>query len=299
MRRTLGPVSRAVRNALVLLSFPSGGVCAELPDISSVPPDLTLPAVSQTAAAPGLRVPVAAPGWEATAAYHLLYLPTDWKPSAKFPVLVEWTGNQYKSQSGDSCSGTPEGASLGFGISGGVGCIWLTPPYLDNSGKHPVSTWWGSAPEYNPQPTLAYCRTAVRDVCERFGGDPARVVLAGFSRGAIAVNYLGLHDAETAQLWRGFICYSHYDGVRRWNWSGTDTESANARLKRLAGRPQFVCGEAANAEETRLFLERSDLLGAGDFTFLCTGFRNHNDAWILRPSEARTKLREWFREVVR
>jgi hypothetical protein len=299
MRSKSGAVSRALRTAIALLSFPSGGVCAELPDISSVPPDLTVPAVSQRAAAPGLRVPVAAPGWEATAAYHLLYLPTDWKPSAKFPVLVEWTGNQYKSPTGDSCSGTPEGASLGFGISGGVGCIWLTLPYLDNSGKHPVSTWWGNAPEYDPQPTLAYCRTAVRDVCERFGGDPARVVLAGFSRGAIAVNYLGLHDAETAQLWRGFICYSHYDGVRGWNWSGTDTGSATARLKRLAGRPQFVCGEAANADDTRLYLERSGLLGAGDFTFLGTGFRNHNDTWILRPSEARTKLREWFREVVR
>jgi hypothetical protein len=298
MRSTLMTVSRTFRTAIALLSFTSGAVCAELPDIESVPPDLTLPAVIQAPPAPGLRVPAPAPGWEATTAYHLLYLPTNWKPSTKFPVLVEWTGNQYKSPTGDSCPGTPEGAKLGFGISGGVDCIWLTLPYLDNSGKHAVSTWWGNAPEYDPRPTLAYCRAAVRDVCERFGGDPARVVLAGFSRGAIAVNYLGLHDAETAQLWRGFICYSHYDGVRRWNWSNTDTESATARLKRLAGRPQFVCGEANNAEETRLFLERSGLLRAGAFTFLSTGFRNHNDAWLLRPSEQRTQLRTWFRQLV-
>ncbi len=298
IRLNPGPVSSAFRPALVLLALASEAVCAELPDLSSVPPDLILPAVSRTTPAPGLRIPAAAPGWEATAVSHLLYLPTDWKPAAKFPVLVEWTGNQYKGPTGDSCAGTPEGAKLGFGISGGGGCIWLTLPYLDNSGKQPVTTWWGNAPEYDPEPTLAYCRAAVREVCERFGGDSSRVVLAGFSRGAIAVNYLGLHDAETSRLWRGFVCYSHFDGVRRWNWSGTDKESAAARLKRLAGRAQFVCGEAANAEDTRLFLERNRLLGLGEFTFCSTGFRNHDDAWILRPSEARTRLREWFRQVV-
>lgn len=298
IRRTPGSVSDAFRIVLVLLAITAGAVCAELPDISSVPPDLALPTVSHTAPGPGLRVPITAPGWEATAVSHLLYLPADWKAAARFPVLVEWTGNQYKSPTGDACPGTPEGAKLGFGISGGEGCIWLALPYLDNPGKQPVTTWWGNAPEYDPQPTLAYCRAAVRDVCERFGGDPYRVVLAGFSRGAIAVNYLGLHDAETARLWRGFVCYSHYDGVRRWPFPDSHMESAAARIKRLAGRPQFVCGEAANAEDTRLFLERNGQLGLGEFTFCGTGFRNHNDAWILRPSEARTRLREWFRKVV-
>lgn len=29
------------------------------------------------------------------------------------------------------------------------------------------------------------------------------------------------------------------------------------------------------------------------FTFMPTGFRNHNDAWILRPSSARDALRKW------
>jgi hypothetical protein len=34
---------------------------------------------------------------------------------------------------------------------------------------------------------------------ENFGGDASAVVLTGFSRGAIACGYLGMHDDETAK----------------------------------------------------------------------------------------------------
>ncbi len=34
------------------------------------------------------------------------------------------------------------------------------------------------------------------------------------------------------------------------------------------------------------------------FTFVETGFRNHDDAWILRPSAARTQLRKWLAQVL-
>ena len=36
----------------------------------------------------------------------------------------------------------------------------------------------------------------------------------------------------------------------------------------------------------------------GKFTFQSTGFRNHNDAWVLRPSPARKALRKWLVEVL-
>jgi hypothetical protein len=294
LRSLLLGVSVAFLRATAL-SAPESG----LPDIASVPPDLVVPPVTHGAPAPGLRVPDTAKGWDSANIHHLLYLPTDWQPSGSFPLLVEWTGNQYKNPTGDICSGEPEGAKLGFGISGGKGSIWLTLPYLDDSGKQTVSSWWGTAPTHDPEPTLAYCRSAVREVCARFGGDSKRVVLTGFSRGSIAANYLGLHDNETSRLWRGFVCYSHYDGVLRWRLPGSDAASAVERLRRLGGRPQFVCGENQNSEQTRLFLEKNDLLQLGAFTFCPTGFRNHNDAWVLRPSAARDSLREWFQELVR
>ena len=97
---------------------------------------------------------------------------------------------------------------------------------------------------------LRYARATVRYVCENLGGDESRVVLAGFSRGAIAANFLGLHDDETARLWRAFVCYSQYDGVRSWPYPGSDRASALLRLRRLGGRPQFICGETTNADDT-------------------------------------------------
>ncbi len=267
----------------------------ELPDLRSVPADLEVPAMTTGEPAAGRRVRQTTSGWEQTAVYHALYLPTDWQAGAKFPVIVEWPGNgNFRNAFGDECHGVPEGCNLGYGVTAGVGAIWVCAPFVDGAGKGIAPTWWGSPPAYEREPTLAYVRATVQEVCAKFGGDPARVILAGFSRGSIAANCLGLHDDATARLWSAFICYSHYDGVRtNWPYPGADRESARARLARLAGRPQFICGENTNADQTRQFLQGA----TGDFTFVGTGFRNHNDAWTLRPGPAREQLRAWFRRV--
>lgn len=266
----------------------------ELPDLRSVPADLAVPPMTNETPAAGRRVRAVTPGWEKTDVYHALYLPAGWRADGKRSVIVELPGNGgYRNAYGDECSGRPEGCNLGFGTSREA--IWVSAPFLDAAGQGIAEKWWGDPPRHDEAPTLAYLRATVRDVCAHWGGDASRVVLAGFSRGAIAVNRLGLHDDETARLWRAFICYSHYDGVRPWPFPGSDRESAAARLARLGGRPQFICGEGANAEQTREYLRGQP----GAFTFTGTGFRNHNDAWILRPSPARERLREWWREVVR
>lgn len=62
---------------------------------------------------------------------------------------------------------------------------------------------------------------------------------------SIACNYIGLHDDEIAALWRGFICHSHYDGVRKWDYAGSDRQSAAIRLGRLRDRPQFISHETS------------------------------------------------------
>lgn len=274
--------------------FAAVAPAAELPDIRTIPPDLTVPAMSKGAPAAAQRVRQTTTGWENTTVYHTLYLPTNWRADAKWPVIVEWPGNGgFKNALGDECHGVPEGCNLGYGITAGAGAIWVCAPFVDASGKGIAEKWWGDAPTYDPEPTLAYVRATVREVCARFGGDASRVVLAGFSRGAIAVNRLGLHDDETAKLWRAFICYSHYDGVRTWPFPGNDRPAAAVRLARLQGRPQFICGENTNADSTREYLTGQN----GAFTFTGTGFRNHNDAWVLRPSGARDALREWWKSV--
>jgi hypothetical protein len=291
---------RCLNLGLLTALLTSLHVAAELPDVSTVAPDLTVPEMTQGEPVPGVRVRHTTPGWEKTEVYGALYLPPEWKTGARFPVIVEWAGNGgYKNSFGDISTGRPEGSKLGYGLTEGQGVIWLCVPYLNHAGTANALTWWGDGPAFDPEPTLSYCRAAVREVCEKYGGDEKRVVLAGFSRGAIACNYLGLHDDETAKLWCGFIAYSHYDGVRKWPYPDSDRAAAAARLQRLGLRPQFICGEADNADDTRKYLAETGRLEKGDFTIVGTGFRNHNDAWVLRPSEPRTQLRAWLAKVLR
>ena len=260
---------------------------AELPDLRSVPPDLVVPTLSEGPPAAGKRV---------RHGLSVLYLPTDWKADAKWPMIVELAGNGgYTNKYGDVSTGLPEGSNLGYGLSAGRGFIWLCVPYLNTKGDQIAIKWWGDAPGYDPQPTLKNLRETVKSVCHDYSGDEAKIVLAGFSRGAIACNYLGLHDDETAKLWCAYFAYSHYDGVKKWPYPGSDRESALLRLNRLGNRPQFICGEGSNAQETEAYLR--PLLPNTDLIFLSTGFRNHNDAWTLRPSPARDKAREWLKRV--
>jgi len=262
------------------------------PDISSVPADLVVPPVSDTAPAAGRRVSQSLPAYQGTDVHHLLYLPADWKPGRTYPVIVEYAGNgNYANQFGDVSEGTVEGSKLGYGISGGRGFIWLCLPYVNSAEKKNQPLWWGDV-----EATVQYAKDAVRMVCEKFGGDPKRVVLTGFSRGSIACNYIGLHDDEIAKLWRAFIPYSHYDGVRRWPYADNSAADALVRLRRLNGRPQFIIHENS-VEETREYLTKTGVTGA--FTFRTLGFRNHNDSWALRDIPERREVRKWLKTVVK
>jgi hypothetical protein len=265
-------------------------------DIRDVPADLTVPGMGDGVPVAGKRVRQVHPDYKGTSVHHALYLPDDWIPGKSYPVIVEYTGNGgYRNEFGDACDGRVEGASLGYGISGGSGCIWIVLPYLSESGTANVTKWWGDAPTFRPDATVAYAKKTVPWVCKEYGGDPDRVVLAGFSRGSIACNYIGLHDDEIAKLWKAFVCYSHYDGERTgWPYPNVDKPSAIRRLKRLGGRPQYILSEAGT-EGIRKFIESTGI--PGDFTYAATGFRNHNDAWVLRPSPARDALRLWLQKV--
>ncbi len=304
--RCLGLTTGALIAAVATLGLLalSSVTFAKAPDIDSVAADLVVPRMTQGEPAAGRRVQQTIPSYRGTAVHHALYLPFDWQRGRRYPVLVEYAGNgDYRNEYGDVSTGRVEDSKLGFGISAGRGCIWVCMPYLDGAGKKNVTKWWGDAPDYAAGPTLDYCKRAVPWICSEYGGDPKAVFLMGFSRGAIACNYLGLYDDGIARLWRGFVAYSHYDGVvTSWGYPGADRAAAVKRLRRLEGRPQFICHEVtadarASLSATKAYLEATKT--KAPFTFMETGFRNHSDAWALRPSPARAALRKWLREVLR
>ena len=255
-------------------------------DLGEIPADLKTPVMTNEKPMAGKRVKQVNKDYTGTEVYHALYLPVDWKPGKKYPVIVEYAGNKW----GMTSLGTVEGSSLGYGISGGKGVIWICMPFVDSEHKRNAVTWWGDVAA-----TVAYCKRALKRICEEFGGDPELLFIAGFSRGAIACNYIGLHDDEISTLWRGFICHSHYDGVKKWGYPGSDRVSAARRLKRLGKRPQWISHESSVAQ-TRKYLEQA--YPAGNFQFQSMSFRAHVDTWVLRDIPERKEVREWFWGVV-
>lgn len=273
-------------------------LCCALPLLAAeklydIAPDLVVPQVEAAAPVAGKRVRATTAGWERTDVYHALYLPPDWQPAAKMPVLVEYAGNGgFRNSLGDTSDGTVEGCVIGYGLSGGSNFIWVTLPFVQvtNGVKRNAANWWGDVAE-----TKRYCIATVKDICARFGGDSDRVILCGFSRGAIACNFIGLHDDEIAKLWRGFFCHSHYDGVREnWPYTGADRASAHTRLQRLGNRPQWISHEGSIAATQDYLRDTS-----GNFTFATLPFPNHSSAWLLRDLPIRSQARAWLRDVAR
>jgi len=261
--------------------------------------DLVTPAMTDEEPAPGRRVRQTAPEYEGTDVYHALYLPTDWRQGGKYPVLVEYTGNRYPVS---GSTGEVRHANLGYGLSGGKGLIWVSMAYVEEDRKRNAVTWWGDL-----EATVDYCKMTVPRVCEQFGGDAGNVFICGFSRGAIAANFLGLADDSIAKLWKGFIAHDHYDGVREWPYPGSDRQSALERLKRLDGRPQLISQNGSTAV-TQDYLRPHAALGEFSFLDVPVGelfdipegeiVHPHTDRWMCKESPYRRQAREWLAEAI-
>jgi hypothetical protein len=147
---------------------------------------------------------------------------------------------------------------------------------------------------------VRFLADTVRFAIGAYNADPARVVIAGFSRGAVGVNYLGLADDAVASLWAASVAYAHYDGqpMDATNpYPDAGPPASYERLRRLGRRPQYIVAELNGSRaETEPYIEASGV--PINATYAETGFCNHNDGWVLRPSPARDALRAWFWKAV-
>jgi hypothetical protein len=221
------------------------------------------------------------PEYAQTAVYHTLYLPTDWQPGRKYPVIVEYVGNGYN----------VEDESLGYGLSGGSGFIWICMPTVGGTPLYNVPWWWG-----NLDTTKDYCLKTIRHVCENYGGDPSAIILTGFSRGSIACNYIGLSDDNIADTWLAFIPHSAYDGTYAWGYTGDDPASAYTRLLRLKGRAQHISQDTAEVNPWSYLAATG--LNMTPFTIRTLPFSTHTDQWVLTPIQLRRDTRAWLQQVV-
>lgn len=262
--------------------------------------------LSQGEPTAGKRVAVTPVEYAETDVHHTVYLPQDWTADGEsLPIIFEYTGNHFPAS---GSTGEVADAGLGFGLSAGQ-FIWVTLPFISNDHRRNQITWWG-----DEQATVEYAKVNVPRIIKQFSADPDQVFLCGFSRGAIAVNYIGLHDDEIASLWTAFITHDHFDGVREWKGTGWGSplaryrSEARERLKRVGDRPYLICQNGSYGSEEFI---RNLLPDARNFTYLPVNtskalgpFPNefakapHNDRWLNRPSRYRSAAWNWMNRVL-
>lgn len=289
------------------------------PDVMTLPADLVNPAITPGEPSPGKMVLQSLPAYAGTEVAHALYLPTDWKKGEHFPVIIEYLGNGSRVR---------DRKNIGYALSGGKGFIWAVLPIVGTDRKSDMNWWWGDVGA-----TVAYAKEVVPAICRQWGGDPAKIVLTGYSRGAIACNYIGLHDDQIARLWRAMIPVSHYDdGHTAWGMTPEERDRAPERLRRLGGIPQLICGEysapsargsdvvllerikeknliffaaaksglglqpLADLEGTRGFVTRH--LPQGRVTFIDLPWVNHDSKVLFRDTPSRRQMRDWLQQVL-
>jgi len=261
--------------------------------IFSVPQDLQVPPTTNGTPGPGLRVRQTAPTYTGTSVYHTLYLPTDWQPGKTYPVIVEYPPNGPFSDSyGDTTTGNVEDCSMGYGLTGGQGYIWISMPLVGGSPLANQQYWWG-----NMATTEDYCIKAINYVCQNYGGDSSSIILTGFSRGGIACNYVGLYDSTISDTWLAFIPHSGYDGqYTNWGYPYDDSASALARLQRLGGRWQHISNDYAETSPQGYL--QSTGVSMAPFTFRTLPYVNHTGLWTETPIQLRRDTRAWLAQVV-
>ena len=128
----------------------------------------------------------------------------------------------------------------------------------------------------------------VEEICAKFGGDRANVVLTGFSRGAIACGYIGLRNDRIAALWKGFHACQHHDGD---GWGGATMEGAIERASRFKGRAVFQTDNPEGKFRPVMDAMKTEVTWAG------SGLGAHATAMFLDDRPSTQQLRQWFRDL--
>lgn len=265
------------------------------------------PAVTDGAPAAGMRVRVTAPdtGYDDNDnIYHTLYLPTDWKRTGKYPIIVEFAPNTY-----GSFSGAVDDTRLGYYQSGGVNYIWISVPSInwnktleDTSDDKQAAWWWGihENDRIGMKLTAKYTLAAVLDTIRNYGGKHDEVFVTGFSRGAIATGAIANFDDSIADVWLGYLPHSHHDG-----FMPIRELKKKDRIDRIAGRASFISyGEAdgggkGSAQAAKYLVDKGYPVEQHRITGL-----GHTDSWITDTKgsvsstqgskDVRADLRRWL-----
>lgn len=243
---------------------------------------LTVPEVEEGVPEAGKRVKIYLP--EYPEAYYVLFLPYNFTNTVKFPVIFESPGNVYQEVS----SGLPDSACLGYGISFGMDYIWVCVPFVDNTG-HILRSFWDS----DPLSSVNFWLAVLNDLNAKFRIDNDKIVLSGFSRGAISTSYVGNYNDEISSKWAAYFAHSHFDGCCQ-----TLLGSTEERLNRIQKKKVLISAGALGTAK-KCSWEAYTKLSKEEYsvTYIEVPDLGHSPFWILEDSGAAKEARIWLRNL--
>ena len=253
---------------------------------------LTVPEIEENVLGAGKRVKIYLP--EYPEAYYVLFLPYNFTHEKKLPVICEIPAN--------ACSyvynGLPDTTTfLGYGITKGRDWLWVSLPILNSEGNKILQTYF---PE-NPSATIKFWLLVLNDLNKKFNIDKNKIVLSGFSRGAISISYLGNSNDEISSKWAAYFAHAHFDGCCQ-----TIPGNCEERINRMKDKETLIavgkndiahkCSTDAYRKLTNLecpvtYLEIPDI-----YTDKWENLA-HNPFWILEDSEAAEDARNWLKNL--
>ncbi|WP_197167874.1 hypothetical protein [Neorhodopirellula pilleata] len=253
---------------------------------------IDVPDMVEGSPAPGRRVRYRLSDDPDAEIYGTLYLPPDWNPNKRYPVIAEFPGNIFFHAKACWSTGRPEQCQMGYGITLGTDAIWVSLPFVDRETGQIAEAGFGSR---EGDDTAAYTVRVIDDICANWGGDRDNLILCGFSRGAIACGYIGLRNDTIAGLWKGFVACQHYDGS---NWRQSRMEDAIERAPRFRGRAIFQVDNSGSADNTGGTANYEQLMAHTDpavkWTWVSSGLGSHATAMFLDDRPSTQQLRQWF-----
>jgi hypothetical protein len=243
------------------------------------PGRLVIPPVTEGLPLPGKRVYMKLAG---SAVPYVLYLPPEWTPDGSFPIIAEYSGNIFYFKNTYS-TGKADQGNIGYGMSKGSGVIWVNLPFLSPDRSHEQLDGFG-----NLDATAEYAMQVIREVVEKYSGDPGAVFLTGFSRGGAACGYIGLRNNDIADVWLGFHSVAGGDGA---GWFGSEMAGAIERAGRMKGRSSFIT-DGVPWQDVLARLKQP-------FQYFDSGIGAHVDTMFLDNRASTLAVRKWMADVLR
>ena len=243
------------------------------------PGRLVVPTVTEGLPSPGKRVYMPLAG---SPVRYVLYLPKDWTPDARFPIIAEYSGNIFYFKNTYS-TGKADQGNIGYGMSKGSGAIWVNLPFLSLDRTREQLDGFG-----NLDATAEYARKVIHEVVDKWSGDPGAVFLTGFSRGGAACGFVGLRNHDIADVWLAFHSVAGGDGA---GWFGSEMPGALERAARMKGRSSFIT-DGAPWQDVLARLKQP-------YTYMDSQIGAHVDTMFLDNRPSTIALRKWMAEVLK